>query len=306
MMVRIIHSGRLSDSRKVSIILSRLTIFLRLASELVSAELDAQLVALLLEIERGQHLAHRLGADADREGVLAILLAVALHLLVVEQLVALERGQAGLDHDEVLEVQDALEIAQRHVEDHADPRRHRLEEPDVRDRRRQIDVADALAPHLALDHLDAALLADDAAILHPLVLAAQALVVLDRPEDPRAEQAVALRLEGPVVDRLGLLDLAIGPRADLLRARDRDLDLVELERAAGLPEEVHQLVHISLLSTDRMVARRCRRTTPAVNRRPPPAAARRSGSSACSSLTRTLKDSGMPASKVSSPRTIAS
>jgi hypothetical protein len=46
-------------------------------------------------------------------------------------------------------------------------------------------------------------------VLHALVLAAQALVVLDRPEDARAEQAVPLRLEGAVVDRLGLLDLAV-------------------------------------------------------------------------------------------------
>jgi hypothetical protein len=51
-------------------------------------------------------------------------------------------------------------------------------------------------------------------VLHALVLAAVALVVLDRPEDLRAEQAVALRLEGAVVDRLGLLDLAVRPLAD--------------------------------------------------------------------------------------------
>jgi hypothetical protein len=53
-------------------------------------------------------------------------------------------------------------------------------------------------------------------VLQALVLAAQALVVLDRAEDLGAEQAVAFRLEGPVVDRLGLLDLAERPRADLL------------------------------------------------------------------------------------------
>jgi hypothetical protein len=45
-------------------------------------------------------------------------------------------------------------------------------------------------------------------MLEPLVLAAQALVVLDRPEDLGAEQAIALGLERPVVDRFGLLDLA--------------------------------------------------------------------------------------------------
>ena len=37
--------------------------------------------------------------------------------------------------------------------------------------------------------------ADDAAVLETLVLAAQAFVVLDRPEDLRAEQTVTLRLE---------------------------------------------------------------------------------------------------------------
>jgi hypothetical protein len=96
-----------------------------------------------------------------------------------------------------------------------------LEEPDVRDRRGQRDVAHALAAHLRLDDLDAALLADDAAVLHALVLAAVALVVLDRPEDLGAEEAVTLRLERPVVDGLRLLHLAVRPLADLLRRRQR-------------------------------------------------------------------------------------
>ena len=105
--------------------------------------------------------------------------------------------------------------------------RQRLQEPDVRDRRGELDMAHALAADARQRHLDAALLADDALVLHALVLAAQALVVLDRAEDARAEQAVALRLEGAVVDGLRLLDLAVRPRQDLLRARDRDPDLVE-------------------------------------------------------------------------------
>ena len=62
-----------------------------------------------------------------------------------------------------------------------------------------------------LDDLDAALLADDAAVLHALVLAAEALEVFDRAEDLGAEETVALRLEGPVVDSLGLLDLTERP-----------------------------------------------------------------------------------------------
>ena len=113
----------------------------------------------------------------------------------------------------------------------------------MRDRRGQLDMAHALAPHLGQRDLDAAFLADDAAELHPLVLAAQALVILDRPKDAGAEQAVALRLEGAVVDGLRLLDLAIGPAADLLRRGDLDLDLVEGRRLAGLAENLHQIIH---------------------------------------------------------------
>ena len=62
---------------------------------------------------------------------------------------------------------------------------------------------------LDLRDLDAALVADDAAVLHALVLAAEALPVGDRAEDLRAEEAVALRLEGAVVDRLRLGDFAV-------------------------------------------------------------------------------------------------
>mgnify|MGYP003694640049 CR=1 FL=1 len=47
----------------------------------------------------------------------------------------------------------------------------------------EVDVAHALAADLRLDHLDAALLADHAAVPHALVLAAVALVVLRRAED---------------------------------------------------------------------------------------------------------------------------
>src|ERR1700760_1201403 len=97
----------------------------------------------------------------------------------------------------------------------------------MRDGRGERDVAHAVAPHARQRDLDAALLADDALIFHALVLAAQAFVILDRTEDARAEQAVALGLERAIVDRLGLLDLAERPGADPLRAGDADPDLVE-------------------------------------------------------------------------------
>src|ERR1700676_3185543 len=101
-------------------------------------------------------------------------------------------------------------------------------------------MAHAVAPHLGEGDFDAAFLADDAAILHALVLAAQALVILDCPEDARAEHAIALRLEGAVVDRFRLLNLAEGPGTDTLRAGDRDANLIEALRTGRLAEGGHK------------------------------------------------------------------
>src|SRR5262249_59433667 len=75
------------------------------------------------------------------------------------------------------EVENLLQLARRDVEQVADPARDALEEPDVRDRRGQVDVAHALAPDLLAGHLDAAALADDALVADALVLAAVALPV---------------------------------------------------------------------------------------------------------------------------------
>src|SRR5262249_4790485 len=91
-------------------------------------------------------------------------------------------------------------------------------------------------------HLDAALFADDALVLHALVLAAQALIVLDRAEDARTEQAVTLGLEGAIIDRLRLLDLAVRPRQNLLRRCNRDPDLVKDLSRRLRTKEIHDLL----------------------------------------------------------------
>src|SRR5207302_5825439 len=78
-----------------------------------------------------------------------------------------------------LAVEDLLQLLERDVEKVADAARQRLQEPDVRDRRGQVDVAQPLTAHLGLNDLDAALFTDDATVLHALVLAAVALVILD-------------------------------------------------------------------------------------------------------------------------------
>ena len=190
-------------------------------------QLLAQPVGLLGQVDGLEQAADGFGADLGGEAVVAELVLEAQILVFRQQLVLLQRGQARLGDDVVFEVQHPLDVLQRHVEHHGDAAGQRLQEPDVGDRRGQLDMAHALAPHAREGDLDAALFADDALVLHALVLAAQAFVVLGRAKDAGAEQAVALGLERAVVDGLRLLDLAERPRADLLRAGERDADLVE-------------------------------------------------------------------------------
>ena len=90
-----------------------------------------------------------------------------------------------------------------------------LEIPHVRAGRGELDMALPLAADAAQSDLRAALLANHPAVLHPLVLAAEALPVGYRSEDGRAEQPGAFGLERPIVDGLGLGNLPEGPAPDL-------------------------------------------------------------------------------------------
>src|SRR5580704_7489278 len=168
----------------------------------------------------------------------------------------------------MLEIKDALEILERHIEQQSDPARQRFEEPDMRHRSGELDMTHPLAPHARERHLDRALFADDALVLHALVLAAQALVVLDRPKDARAEQTVALGLEGAIVDGLRLLDLAVGPGKNLFRARDGNPDLVEDLSRHLRAEKIHDLLVHHLLLADHIWRRRTAEVSgPCIRRR---------------------------------------
>ena len=96
----------------------------------------------------------------------------------------------------------------------------------------------AVAPHLGLRNFNAALLADHATVLQALVLAAQALVVLDRPEDLGAEEAVAFRFEGPVIDGLRLLHFAERPGPNFLGGSQANLDGIEMLIGSELAEQI--------------------------------------------------------------------
>ena len=92
--------------------------------------------------------------------------------------------------------------------------------------------ASSICPRRSADFRErdfhAALVADHAAVLHALVFAAQALPVGDRAKDAGAEQTVALRLEGAVVNGFGLRHLAVRPAPDLLGRGQADANRVEI------------------------------------------------------------------------------
>ncbi len=125
-----------------------------------------------------------------------------------KKLMLLKRSQT-FGHDVVFEVQDALDILERHVQQRADTAWQRLQKPDVSNRRCEFDVTHALATNARERDFHAALFADNALVFHTLVLAAQAFIILDRAKDTRAEETIAFRLERTIVDRLRLLDLAV-------------------------------------------------------------------------------------------------
>jgi hypothetical protein len=66
-----------------------------------------------------------------------------------------------------------------------------------------------LAAHLGQGDFHTALFTDHTAVFQSLVLAAQALIVLYRPKNLGAEQAIALRFEGTIVDGFRLFDFTI-------------------------------------------------------------------------------------------------
>src|SRR5204863_5546467 len=98
-------------------------------------------------------------------------------------------------------IDDPLEVAGGHVEHQADAAGHALEEPDVRYRDRQLDVPHALAAHAGQRYFHTAAVANDAAMLNALILAAGTFPVLDRSENTLAEQATFFGLECAVIDR---------------------------------------------------------------------------------------------------------
>ena len=189
-----------------------------------------QLFAELFQIDLLQQLLHGLCAHCCLELVLVPLTHVAV-LFFAEQLLFLQRCEAGIGHDICGKVQHLFQQARADIQHQADAGRDPLEIPDMRNGRGQLDMAHTLAAHLGARHFNAAAVADLTLVADLLILTAVALPVLSGPKYPLAEQTVPLGLQGPVIDGLRLFDLAVRPFQNLFRGGDANLDGVKLSVA---------------------------------------------------------------------------
>src|ERR1700723_3395396 len=94
-------------------------------------------------------------------------------------------------------------------------------------------MAETLAAHLAESNFNAALIANHAAMLHALVLAAQTFPVRYRTENLCAEQSITLGLESAVVDGFRLGYFAMRPRTDFFRTRQADANGIKIRNLTG-------------------------------------------------------------------------
>src|SRR5258708_7866782 len=95
-------------------------------------------------------------------------------------------------------------------------------------RRRQRDVAHAVAPNLRARHFDAALIADYAFITDSFVFAAITLPVLLWPKYSLTEKTVTLWLERAVIYRLRLGHFPMRPSQNVLRRGQADTNRIEV------------------------------------------------------------------------------
>ena len=114
----------------------------------------------------------------------------------------------GFSHHERIKIEDVLNLPCGEFAERADARWDTLEEPDMRDRGCELDVAHPFPADVLARDFHAAPVADNTFVLNPFIFPAVTLPVFGRPENCLTEEALEFGTEGAVVNRLCLLYLA--------------------------------------------------------------------------------------------------
>jgi len=193
---------------------------------------------LLAQVHLRQRLAHGFRPHLGDERLRAIRLDRLVVFVFAQKLVLLERRRTRVNDHVVFIVNHPLEVAGGHIEHQANPGRHALEEPDMADRHRQLDMPHAFAAHARERYLHPAAITNHAAVFDALELAARAFPIFDRAENALAKQAAFFRLEGAIIDGFGILDFPFGPGPDGVRrgyANRHVFNLVDLFQTEQFP-----------------------------------------------------------------------
>ena len=134
---------------------------------------------------------------------------------------------AGTDYDVFLVVDDGVEFLSRDTEERSHLGRQGAEIPYMGYGHNEFDMTHALAAHFLLGDLNSASFAYDAFITDTLVLTAMALEILGRTEDALAEQTIALRFIGTIVDSFRFEHLSGRALHNLIGGSETNRDLGE-------------------------------------------------------------------------------
>ncbi len=184
-----------------------------------------EFLAGFLQIQFLQEFLNRFGSGQrakTRGTVFPLHITVFLFGHDVPFLETLDRARIG--HDVGSEVNNVFHIPGLHVKQKGDFRGRVLQKPCMDDRGGEFYVPHAFAAHFAFCEFDAAAFASIVfALGNPSRLPASALVILCRTEDDFAEESVALRFQGSVIDGFMLFDFTVAPAPDFFRRRDTNL-----------------------------------------------------------------------------------
>ncbi len=170
------------------------------------------------QIHIGKQLTNRVGTHSRRETGRSKFGFRGSVLFFGQQLLLFKLRCTRIGYHVVLEVNHLFQTTGFHVQQISKTARHRLEEPDVNDRGGKLDMPHSLPPHATVSHLHATAIADHSLVFHSAIFTARAFPVLLRTKNSFAKQSVLLWSIGTIVDRLGLLDFAHRPAANIVRS----------------------------------------------------------------------------------------
>ncbi len=178
--------------------------------------LRPELAGQCVQIQLLKQGSYRFGADTRGEGHPVTFSRFEI-LFLGEKIHLFQVGIARIDDNVLLVVEDGTETPNGEVQQQSHTRRHGTVIPDVRDRRRQLNMPHTLSAHLEVRDFDATTVTNHTLVSDGLKLSAITLPLFCSTENTLTEKPIFLGAQSPIIDGLGFLDLAVTPCPHLIR-----------------------------------------------------------------------------------------